>query len=309
MKVFGLAMGRVNGNSEILLKQALKACEDAGLEVSFARLHDYNIKPCIGCELCTKLMRNNEPLHCVFGWDQDDYMDLVEQIQAADALILAAPAYHLMPPGIGTVMLNRNHSVGMLRRTQNQRRTVCATIGVGGSDWTSLFMPILNFTATEMLGSKMHLVDQMRLHRTPAVGMVVCNQEAMDRAKLLGERVAAEVQKTGPVEYHGDQIGACPICHNDVLVLRNGRVACAICDYEGDPVIKDGKIDHIHWDGGIEITRWSDHGSEHHDAEQFTTVKFGKDGYIFTDEQKETIKEGRAKWSGYLQPVKPKRDK
>lgn len=214
-----------------------------------------------------------------------------------------------MPPGIGMVMLNRNHSVGLQSRVCDDRRTVCATIGVGGSDWTSLFMPILNFTATEMLGSKMHLVDQMRLHRTPAVGMVVCNQEAMDRAKLLGERVAEEVKKTGPVEYHGEEKGVCPICHSDIVVIRNGRVACAICDYEGDPVIKDGKIDHIQWDGGIEITRWSPYGGQHHDDEQFTTVKFGKDGYIYTDEQKAAIQEGRKKWSGYLTPIKPKRSR
>ena len=49
MKVLGIAMGRRNGNSEILLKHALKACEEDGAEVSFFRLHDYHINPCTGC--------------------------------------------------------------------------------------------------------------------------------------------------------------------------------------------------------------------------------------------------------------------
>ncbi|MBQ9815717.1 MAG: flavodoxin family protein [Lachnospiraceae bacterium] len=316
-KVLGIATGRRNGNSEILLKVALKACEEAGCEVSFLRLHDYNVKPCTGCELCTKLMVKKRlnggegEVHCMYPWDADDFMDIVEQVVAADGIILAAPAYHLMPPGIETVLLNRIHCVGLGNGSKHghEERRVCASIGVGGSDWTSLFMPIMNFTGSELLGSQMHLVDQMKLHRTPAIGMVLCNQEAMDRAAQLGKNVAFELHKTeGPIEYHGEE-GVCPVCHNDLVVIRNGRCACAICDYEGDPVIEDGKIKGIKWDGGIEITRWSPHGVEHHDAEQLATVKLTKMGYEFTEEQQKMMDEGRKVWGAYLDPVMPKRNK
>ena len=315
MKVLGIGAGRRNGNSEILLKNALKAIEEEGIEVSFLRLHDYYIKPCTGCELCTKLGRDPEVLagtkevHCMYPWDQDDYKFLTDMIKEADGIIFAAPAYHLMPPGILTVMLNRCHSVGLHNSAKfntNERR-VCASIGVGGSDWTSLFMPILNFTGSEMLGSQMHLVDQMKLHRTPAVGMVLCNEAALERARQLGKNVATELKKTeGPIEYHGDE-GVCPVCHNDLVVIRNGRCACAICDYEGDPIIEDGKIKGIKWDGGIEITRWSPHGKEHHDAEQLATVDLKPTGYVFSDEQKKMMEEGRKLWNNYLQPVMPER--
>ncbi|MBR3003569.1 MAG: flavodoxin family protein [Lachnospiraceae bacterium] len=311
MKVLGLAMGRRNGNSEILLKHALKACEDEGLEVALVRLHDYKIQPCTGCELCTKCERSGEPMRCMYPWDSDDMKQLADMIEAADGLICAAPAYHLMPPGIGMVMLNRNHCCIDSPRHRGEFpfvRRVCASIGVGGSDWTSLFMPILNFIGTEMLGSRMHLVDQMKLHRTPAVGMVLCNQEALDRATQLGKNVAYELKKTeGPVEYHGEE-GVCPICHNSIVVIRNGRMSCATCDYEGDPIIENGKITGVKWDGDIEATRWSMHGHEHHDAEQFTAVKFEKGkGYVFTEEQKELMTKGREEWGRYLEPVMPKR--
>ena len=92
----------------------------------------------------------------MYPWDADDTRQIADMIEAADGLILAAPAYHLMPPGIGTVMLNRNHcciDVPGHRGDYSFKRRVCASIGVGGSDWTSLFMPILNFIGTEMLGS------------------------------------------------------------------------------------------------------------------------------------------------------------
>ena len=56
MKVMGIVAGRHNGNSEILVKQALTAVKDAGAEAILINLFDYNIKPCSGCESCTIAM-------------------------------------------------------------------------------------------------------------------------------------------------------------------------------------------------------------------------------------------------------------
>ena len=53
MKVMGIVAGRHNGNSEILVKQALTAVKDAGGEAILINLFDYDIKPCSGCESCT----------------------------------------------------------------------------------------------------------------------------------------------------------------------------------------------------------------------------------------------------------------
>ena len=49
MKLLGLGAGRKMGNSEILLKEALIAAEETGVQVELLRLHDLNIKHCIGC--------------------------------------------------------------------------------------------------------------------------------------------------------------------------------------------------------------------------------------------------------------------
>ena len=46
MKVMGIVAGRHNGNSEILVKQALTAVKDAGGEAILINLFDYDIKPC-----------------------------------------------------------------------------------------------------------------------------------------------------------------------------------------------------------------------------------------------------------------------
>ena len=49
-KIIGLSTGRKNGNSEILLKEALMAAEELGVESDIIRAMDLRVKPCTGCE-------------------------------------------------------------------------------------------------------------------------------------------------------------------------------------------------------------------------------------------------------------------
>ena len=56
MKVLGIVAGRHNGNSEILVKEALLACQEAGAECKMINLFDYHIEHCTGCEACTMQM-------------------------------------------------------------------------------------------------------------------------------------------------------------------------------------------------------------------------------------------------------------
>ena len=51
-KVMGITAGRKNSNSEILLKEALLACQEAGAEVTMINLKDYHIEDCTGCTSC-----------------------------------------------------------------------------------------------------------------------------------------------------------------------------------------------------------------------------------------------------------------
>lgn len=53
MKVLGITAGRKNSNSEILLKEALLACQDRGAEITMINLKDYHIEECTGCTVCT----------------------------------------------------------------------------------------------------------------------------------------------------------------------------------------------------------------------------------------------------------------
>ena len=61
IKVMGITAGRKNGNSEILLKEALTACEEAGAEVTMINLRDFNI---LDCTACTKAMSQGKYVGC-----------------------------------------------------------------------------------------------------------------------------------------------------------------------------------------------------------------------------------------------------
>lgn len=315
MKVLGISAGRELSNSEILLKTALKAVEEEGHEVSFLRLQDYYIKPCTGCEVCTFLGRSGQPIHCKYKWDEDDFYSLMQQIDSCNGLIVAAPTYHLLPPAILGVLVNRLHCFGYSASQANKRvgdkklRRPVATIGVSGSDWNSLEVPVLNFYGTELICSQMNLVDQMCSTGTPAPANVAIRKDYLERAALLGKRVASQLGEEGSVEYLGDRPEACPICHSDLLVLREGRLVCAICDVHGDPEIgEDGKIRRIKWDGGIEVSRFSIFGGVKHDEAMGDAIKQApKRGYVFTEEDKEVIKKTKELMKDYLEPVKPNR--
>ncbi len=54
VKVMGITAGRKDSNSEILLKEALMYCEEAGAEVTMVNLKDYHIESCTGMYLLHK---------------------------------------------------------------------------------------------------------------------------------------------------------------------------------------------------------------------------------------------------------------
>ena len=82
-----------NGNSEILVKEALSAIQEAGGECSLINLFDYHIEPCLGCEACTMSMGDvamgkGDYKGCVLK-EKDD-MDKIVILCASRTLLLSA---------------------------------------------------------------------------------------------------------------------------------------------------------------------------------------------------------------------------
>ena len=108
-KVMGITAGRKNGNSEILLKEALTVCEAAGADVTMINLRDFHLVDCTGCTSCTKAMSQGKYNGCVLD-DKDDKKKIMDAMLAQDAVIFSVPTYDLMPASVYLTFAHRSLS-------------------------------------------------------------------------------------------------------------------------------------------------------------------------------------------------------
>ena len=92
---------RKNGNTELLLKEAVKGIESKGLEVEIFNLNLMKIKPCQGCGGCNKTGK------CIYRDDMDQVSDA---IRSADRIILASPVYFYSVSAQAKTMIDRCQS-------------------------------------------------------------------------------------------------------------------------------------------------------------------------------------------------------
>ena len=150
MKVLGIVAGRHNGNSEILVKEALLACQEAGAECKLINLFDYNIEHCTGCEGCTMQMGNvamgkaDKYNGCILK-DKDDMDKIVQEMYTCNAIIVGVPTYDLTPSSLYLKFAQRFLAYELsflleIGAVKEDPHMVGGLIAVGGSchDWQTL---------------------------------------------------------------------------------------------------------------------------------------------------------------------------
>lgn len=79
-----LGSPRKNGNTELLLKEAVRGAELSGSEVRIFNLNAMNIKPCQNCGGC------EETGNCIVD---DEMSDIYREIRSSDRFILSSPIF------------------------------------------------------------------------------------------------------------------------------------------------------------------------------------------------------------------------
>lgn len=274
MKILGLSFGRRLGNTEVFIKEALMGAEEYGAEVEFIRVLDLEIKPCIGCHVCTQ--------HLHFGKGEpgcsikDDFAWLDDKVLEADGVIIGTPIYDKAPNGLEKVLNDRmssSHDLLFNLNAKKRRQELGITegkgpderffkprtaglIAVGGSDWTTMGLPMLQLLIMPM---QMTLVDQHTFGWTAhPKGVAAIMEEKLERARNIGRHVTEALTK--PIEeaqYYGDP-GTCPVCHTRVIEIEPGKpkARCAICGVQGTLKMESNQIimevsaaerEHSHW--------------------------------------------------------------
>ncbi len=260
LKVLGLSCGRRNSNSEILLKEACLGAEELGAVTEIIRLHDLNLKPCTGCENCTRNMPSGGEAQCVIK--DDDMAFVQEKVWWEDnALILSAPIYYLTAPGLLKVVHDRFIPYllhGPERSAERARIGASLSVGSGGPKWTPMGLPFLNMF---LLFSQRIVVDQLQANGSGQPGAVVLYEDVLVRARRLGRNVAEAMKMPErQVTFVGEASPvSCPQCHSNLIQVTSKlpAVVCPICDIKGTIADEEGKMV-VSWDQeSVEFPRWS----------------------------------------------------
>ena len=265
-KIIGISFGRVNGNSEILLKEALMAAEEYGIQSEIIRAMELRVKPCKGCESCSVAYTRGLKPSCAIKDDDCEWILNKTFVEDA-ALVLAAPVYHARPNGYFMCITERLLPVMFSHMEGLKKTRVGGIIGVGGGDWTALQLSLMNI----FLQHSRVLVDQMQVQYMPRPGQVLAYPEIMARAHLLGKRIAeAILMPIEQVKYLGEDTPAsCPVCHCNVLHIPEEltKVVCPVCAVRGT-IISNGNSLKIKWnEEDMKHPRFSEWGITSHMAD------------------------------------------
>ena len=246
MKVLGLvASYRKMGNTEALVRLALKAAEAEGAETEMIRLTDLEIKPCKGCMAC--LFKGER---CAID---DDMPGLIDAITSSDGIIVGAPTYVLGPPGIIKMVIDRLvellHPDRMRALWTRRRAGGILSVATEPDKWASFTLPLLKLFCYACGAPP---VD-WGITAASGPGEVLVDEKAISMAERVGVSVvrALRGEEVKPPE------GACPVCGGDLLELRGGSVVmCPLCGIEGKVVLEDGSMRVVFEPEEVAKARW-----------------------------------------------------
>lgn len=276
LKIMGISAGRKNSNGEILLKEALLACQEAGAEVRMINLHDYNIIVCTGCTSCSMGMAQGKNLGCVLD-KKDDKKAIMEVMLEQDGLIFSSPTYDLMTNAVLIRFLQRGLSyetsfletIGAIEH----RDRVGGLIATGGSTraWMSMALETMQ---AGMFTTDVKIIDMQLATQVPGPGQILLHDDKIARARQLGLNVF-KAASTPPAErqWLGDSdMGWCPNCHSNALILGEQQwkglhypIECQVCGAGGTlEQTEDKKWKFVIQENGLERVRTTVEGRAVH---------------------------------------------
>jgi NAD(P)H-dependent FMN reductase len=236
------------GNSELLVRQVLRGAQAEGAAVEIVRLTALRIEPCTGCMRCV-IGGERCPLPDDMGW-------LIERMQAADGMVLAAPIYWLGAAATIKLVLDRLLMVtGRVDEPLPLPRPAVTIATAGLDGWRGVALAFLNALAA---GFGYRPVESL-VAIAPGPGEVLLDDALMARMLEAGRRltrgdlVAPEV---GP--------GVCPVCHCEAFILQGRRAVCPICGREAAVQVGEGGVG-LHFGPVAEgHQRWTPEGLREH---------------------------------------------
>ncbi len=135
MKVLGLVCSaRSNGNTEVLVKEALDSARCNGAETEMIKISGMNIAPCDGCETC------DITGECKI---EDDMQDIYTKLLQSDGIIFGSPVYFWGVTAQAKAIIDRTFVFRRDRRLRNKVAGAVIVARVSGA--SAAFGALSNF--------------------------------------------------------------------------------------------------------------------------------------------------------------------
>lgn len=137
IRVLGISSSpRVDGNTDLLLKEAMRGAEDDGATTEIVRIRNLSFSPCVSCGYC----ENHGECHL-----KDDFPALMRKMLQADVLFFATPIYFMSVCAWGKMVIDRCQVLWARKYKLNlevrdtTRKWGGLVIAVGGSRSVKMF--------------------------------------------------------------------------------------------------------------------------------------------------------------------------
>lgn len=179
---------RKNGNTDVMVTEALKAASENGAETEKLYLSDFDLKPCDGCKTCYETGECHIP---------DDLMKLYNQVKTADGLVLGCPVYFHHVTAQMKLFIDRAGYLNLARgRTDFKNKVAGVAVVAGGTGHHSTVEELLSFITTcRMTVPYLGWVAGTASKK----GEIAQKTSSMERVRELGTAVVELAKLTSPL--------------------------------------------------------------------------------------------------------------
>jgi multimeric flavodoxin WrbA len=182
---------RKKGNTSMIIENILEGARSVGAEVTDVRLHDIDMKGCMGCLSC----REN-PGFCK---QQDDLSPYLEAIKTCDGMVVGCPIYMYRISGQMKLFVDRIYSLYINREdggydsAVSPGKTFAMVVSQGAPDPDQYHRSIRWLAGMTGIGLGMHEVGRI-VHANSHVNPARENKELLEEARGIGHKLVTETR-------------------------------------------------------------------------------------------------------------------
>ena len=186
MKVVGIVCSpRRNGNTEIMMQEALAAVRESGGETEMLTVSGKNIRPCDGCYTCS----DKGVCHI-----DDDMREIYLKLLESDGVILGTPVYYWNVTAQAKMIIDRAFALRVGRQLEGKVfGAIVVARRVGAGQTLSLLYPVFSGHGMHIAGSAIGYGRDKGEVREGVGGPT--GSSALGEARKLGEAVISLYQK------------------------------------------------------------------------------------------------------------------